>query len=87
MNTIKEENLAIDALKNNPPGDPYVRNIITVSRSLISFMIFPPAVTRNTLMAPSEIGSKNLAICTFTAIKPTIYREKSHKAVYRPCDF
>ena len=30
MYTIKEENLAIDALKNNPPGDPYVRNIITV---------------------------------------------------------
>ncbi|MCL4453818.1 alpha/beta hydrolase-fold protein [Ferroplasma sp.] len=30
MYTIKEENLAIDALKNNPLGDPYVRNIITV---------------------------------------------------------
>ncbi len=31
MYTIKEENLAIDALKNNPLGDPYVRNIITVA--------------------------------------------------------
>ncbi|WMT52241.1 MAG: alpha/beta hydrolase-fold protein [Ferroplasma sp.] len=34
MYTIKEEELAIDALKNNPPGDPYVRKIITLENNV-----------------------------------------------------